>query len=112
MTQASTLPPLGIEVLALQVQVCTSLHAPPQESVCWLRNSTGLGGGQKRLGAAWPGASWSRMYCKMSVSSMAWICCCFCCLAKASDEPALGGTAGFLSSAGLAATGGLGLGWG
>lgn len=70
--------------------------------------------GQKRLGAAWPGASWSRIYCKMSISSMASICCC-CCFrrpASASNRPALGGTAGFLGSAGLAATGGLGLGWG
>lgn len=57
--------------------------------------------------------SWSRMYCKMSISSMAWICCCcFCCSAMALDRPTLGGTAGFLGSAGLAATGGLGLGWG
>lgn len=57
--------------------------------------------------------SWSWMYCKMSISSMAWICGgCFCCPATASDGPALGVTAGFLGSTGLAATGGLGLGWG
>lgn len=69
-------------------------------------------GCQKRLGEASARVSWSRMYCKMSISSIAWICCCFCGPAPVSDGPTEGGTAGFLGNAGLAGTTGLGLVWG
>lgn len=52
---------------------------------------------------------WSRMYCKMSISSMAWICCCCSRLPRVSSlsDPPGGAWLG-LGSTGLAATGGLG----
>lgn len=63
-------PALGIEALDLQGRVPTSPYTPLG------RGSASPGPvqgweGQKRLGAAWPGASWSRIYCRMSISSMA-----------------------------------------
>lgn len=48
----------------------------------------------------------------MSISSIAWICCCFCGPAPVPDGPAAGGTVGFLGNAGLDGTRGLGFGWG
>lgn len=101
-------PSLETRSPGLQGTVSTSPQAPVEERGRWPGQHRGEG--QKRLGVAWPGASWSRMYCKMSISSMAWTCCRR--PATASGGPALGGTAGFLGSAGLAATGGSGLGWG
>lgn len=101
-------PPSALEVWACKAQ------SPPRGGAAGSGPAQSREG-QKRLGAAWPGASWSRMYCRMSISSMAWICCGGGGgLAAASDGPALGAAAGFLGGTGLAATGGLGLGrgWG
>lgn len=69
-------------------------------------------GSQKRLGESWASVSWSRIYCKMSISSIAWICCCFCGPDPGSDGPTDAGRVGFLGNAGLAGTRGLGLVWG
>lgn len=96
-------PPLELPALTAGGQASSGGGAAPGPA-------GGGSGDQKRLGEAWAGVSWSRMYCKMSISSMAWICCCFCSPSLASDGSTEVGTAGFLGSAGLAGTGGLGLG--
>lgn len=93
----------------LAARTHTFTNRPPPQA----QHRLGVWGcGQKRLGEVWVSVSWSRMYCKMSISSMACICCCFCGPAPVSDGPTEGDTVGFLGNAGLAGIRGLGLVWG
>lgn len=113
-------------VLGPRVQASTSIGSPclagrihtftyrplPWEGMQMQAQYRLEGVSQKRLGEVWASVSWSWIYCKMSISSIAWICCCFCGPGPVSDGPTEGGTVGFLGSAGFAGTRGLGLVWG